>query len=251
MVMGIGQPTACGARLLLESVSVFREASGRKIPVTTGVGVRIEPGERVFLLGPNGAGKTSLLLSMVGAVPFEGRIEIGDLEVNRRTLDRVRKRIGFVFADPSDQLFLEEVAEEVAFGPRERGLADVDGRVAEALRSVALEHCIGRSPRDLSLGEQRRLAVATALALSPDVFLLDEPTAALDPRARQRVIEAIGGLAATIVIATHDLDAARQIGGRAVLLCEGRVIADGPCSEVLSNEALLDRAGLSVKGGRG
>lgn len=252
MVTVPSHPFIAGASLFLTNVSVWRETGGRKVSVTTDVTLRIQPGERVFLLGPNGAGKTSLLLAIVGAVPFDGGIALGNIEVTKGTLDRVRKHIGFVFADPSDQLFLDEVREEVAFGPHERGLADIDRRVVEALQAVSLEHCVGRSPRDLSLGEQRRLAIATALALSPDVFLLDEPTAALDPRGRQRVLEVIEGLPATIVIATHDLEAARQIGGRAVLLRHGRVIADGTCSEVLSDEGLLDRAGLSVRGmGRG
>src|SRR5207253_428435 len=156
-----------------------------------------------------------LLLSLVGAVRFEGRIDIGGMAVTPATLPDVRRRVGFVFADPSDQFFLDEVSTEVSFGPRERGLDEpsVKRRVAEALSAVGLSEYVGRSPDTLSLGEQRRLAIATVLAIEPDVLLLDEPTAALDPRARRTVLDVLAALPATVVIATHDLDAALELGG--------------------------------------
>lgn len=234
-----------GTSLDLQDVSVWRESGGKRTAVTRHVTISVKPGERVFLLGPNGAGKTSLLLAIVGAVPFEGRISVGSTVVEQHVIDTVRSRVAFVFADPSDQLFTDEVREEVRFGPRTQKLPDVEGRVTRALRAVDLEAYAGRAPSHLSLGEQRRLAIATALAVDPELLLLDEPTAALDPRARRRVLDGIGGLAATVVLATHDLDAARQLGGRVVLLNGGHAIADGPCEGILSDERLLDEAGLS------
>ena len=235
-----------GASLRLEGLRVFREAASARRVVVDGVTLRAAPGERLFLLGPNGAGKTSILLALVGAVPFEGRIAIGELEVSPRTIQDVRRAVGFVFADPSDQFFMSEVSAEVAYGPRTRGLdpVTVTARVEGALAAVRLSGFAGRSPDELSLGEQRRLAIATALAIEPDVFLLDEPTASLDPRARHAVLEAVARVPATVVVATHDLDAAYALDGRAVLIRDGRVVGDGRAREILKDAALLDAAGL-------
>jgi cobalt/nickel transport system ATP-binding protein len=237
-----------GAPIVLERLRVVRgEARARRVALEE-ISLAIAPGERVFLLGPNGAGKTSLLLALVGAVAFEGRVSIGGVEVARATLDGVRRRVGFVFADPSDQFFLEDVGDEVAFGPRQRGLgeAQVAVRVEQSLAAVGLSGHVGRSPGELSLGEQRRLAIATALAIEPEVLLLDEPTAALDPRARRAVLDVLSALPSTVVVATHDLDAALELGGRAVLVRDGRVIRDGRCSDVLVDGAALDAAGLAL-----
>lgn len=211
-----------------------------------GVSLRAEAGERVFLLGPNGAGKTTLLLALVGALPFEGTVEVGGVTLGPRTVDRIRQDVGFVFADPADQLFTDEVRREVAFGPESRRLdgGEVRERVDVALRAVCAEHLSGRSPAALSLGEQRRVALAAALAVRPSLLLLDEPTAALDPRARRTLLGVMETLDATLVVATHDLDAALALGGRVVLLRDGKVTSDGPAAAVLRDAALLDAAGL-------
>jgi cobalt/nickel transport system ATP-binding protein len=235
------------ASLSLENVEVFR-GDGADAHVVRGVTLEIRAGERVFLLGPNGAGKTSLLLSLVGAAHMAGRVRFGSLELGPKTLDAVRRRVGLVFADPRDQFFLNRVEDEVAFGPRERGLdeASVSERVAHALAAMDLEGYRNRAPDTLSLGEQRRLAIATMLAGKPEVLLLDEPTASLDPRARQRILRVIAGLSATVIVATHDLDAAFELGGRVLLLDEGRVVADGDARTLLVDAPLLEAAGLSL-----
>jgi cobalt/nickel transport system ATP-binding protein len=235
------------APISLENVEVFRgdEDGGH---VVRGVTLNIAAGERVFLLGPNGAGKTSLLLAMVGAARHAGRVRFGDVELGPKTLDAVRRSVGLVFADPRDQFFLNRVEDEVAFAPRERGLpeASVTERVAQALAAMDLGGYRDRAPDTLSLGEQRRLAIATMLAGRPDVLLLDEPTASLDPRARRRILDVIAGLSATIVVATHDLDAAFDLGGRVVLLDQGRVVADGDARALLVDAPMLEAAGLSL-----
>jgi cobalt/nickel transport system ATP-binding protein len=235
------------APLSLENVEVFRgDAADSR--VVRGVTLEIRAGERVFLLGPNGAGKTSLLLSLVGAARIAGRVRFGSLELGPKTLDEVRRRVGLVFADPRDQFFMSRVEDEIAFGPRERGLdqASVDERVEHALAAMDLEGFRNRAPDTLSLGEQRRLAIATMLAGKPEVLLLDEPTASLDPRARQRILHVMAGLSATVVVATHDLDAAFDLGGRVVLLDQGRVVADGDARTLLVDAPLLEAAGLSL-----
>jgi cobalt/nickel transport system ATP-binding protein len=237
------------AAIELEHVDVFRGEDGAR--VVEAATLTIGAGERLFLLGPNGAGKTSLLLAVVAATRFSGRIRVGDTELRADTassVEAVRRQVGFVFADPRDQFFMGRVSDEVAFGPKERGLAEpvVAERVARALAAVGLAELQGRAPDTLSLGEQRRLAVATMLAIEPEVLLLDEPTASLDPRARRQLLGVIAGLSSTVVVATHDLDAAYELGGRVLLLNDGRVVADGPAAEVLVSEALLERAGLGL-----
>jgi cobalt/nickel transport system ATP-binding protein len=236
-----------GARVEIERLRVFRGVAEARRVALDGATLQFEAGERVFLMGPNGAGKTSLLLALVGAAAFEGQVRIGGSAVTPSALPDIRRRVGYVFADPSDQFLLDEVHAEVAFGPRERGLdeAIVGARVHRALAAVRLTDHAGRHPGELSLGEQRRLALATVLATEPEVVLLDEPTAALDPRARRAVLEVIAALPATVVVATHDLDAATFLGGRAVLVDGGKVVAQGDARELLADPELLARAGLS------
>lgn len=237
-----------GATVTLRDARVEREdlLSGERRVVLEQIDLTLSAGERAALVGANGAGKTSLLLALVGAVPTAGSIAIDELKVTGRELRRLRERVGFVFADPSDQLFCETVRAEVAFGPRRRGVSDADAAqlVTKVLRAVGLEGTDGRSPLSLSLGEQRRLGLATALACDPALLLLDEPTASLDGRSRRLVLEALAQTEATLLIATHDLDAVLELDLRVVLIGKGRVLADGSASEVLSDAALLDRAGL-------
>lgn len=237
------------AALELSDLSVLRtDERGARVRAIEGLSLHVAAGERVALVGRNGAGKTSLLLGMVGALPTEGRIQVGDLELGRSTLEAVRRAVSFVFADPADQLFCATVADEIAFGPRHRALAPnlIEARVAAALRDVGLEGFEPRSPHALSLGQQRRVAIAAAMATQPDAILIDEPTAALDPVARRELIDLMRRLDATVVLATHDLDAVLDLGARTLVLDGGRSVALGPADAILGDEALLERAGLAL-----
>ncbi len=237
------------ASIYLDKVSVWREGTTRAPRlVVDKLSLDVDARERIALIGPNGAGKTSLLLAMVGAVPFEGRIAIGDRELTRKSLGALRRDVGFVFAEPGDQLFLPSVRDEVAFGPRQRGVpeAEIAARVADALAAVGLQGFDERTPGELSLGEQRRLAFATVLSYRPGVVLCDEPTASLDPLARKEMLATLSSVDATLVFATHDLDGARNVGARAVLMRAGRMVAAGAAEDVLSNRELLVAAGLDA-----
>lgn len=230
--------------IAIENVSVFRE----KRRVIHELSLAVGCGERVALIGANGAGKSSLLLALVGALPIEGKIRIADIELGERTLEDVRQRVGFVFAEPADQLFLGSVREEVELGPRLRGKSANEIRKS-ADRALAAVHLTGfdeRAPTSLSLGEQRRLALATVLSIDAGALLLDEPTASLDGRARREVLAAIRESRATTLFATHDLDAALELDARVVLLHDGRLVADGRASELLVDRETLDRAGLDL-----
>jgi len=212
-----------------------------------GIDLRITHGEAVAVVGANGAGKSTLLLHLCGALlPTAGQVRVGDVAVTRASLPRVRQSVGMVFQDPDDQLFMPTVREDVAFGPRNQGLApaDVERRVADALRTVGATHLADRPPYRLSGGEKRAVAIATVLAMAPDVLVMDEPTAGLDPRARRALIVLLRDFAHTRVIATHDLDLALDLCPRTVVLGDGRLLADGSTAVLLRDDALLERAGL-------
>jgi cobalt/nickel transport system ATP-binding protein len=207
-----------------------------------GVHLTVDAGERVAILGPNGAGKTTLVLTLNGILaPRAGTVTVGDLPVVKPNLGEIRRRVGIVFLDPDDQLFMPTVREDVAFGPANLGLrADaLDAAVAEALATVGMSDAADRSPHHLSFGERRRVALATVLAMQPDVLVLDEPSSNLDPVARRELAEIVLRLDVTVVLVTHDLPYALQLCDRAVVLDEGRLVADGPVTEVLSDEATM------------
>ncbi len=234
--------------LRLEGVQAVREdaLTGAKRTTVHDVSLSVRAGERVALVGANGAGKTSLLLALVGATEWNGRISIAGLELGKKTLQQVRRKLGFVFANPADQLFSDRVDSEVAFGPRARGLpdAEVERRVTRAMDLMGVSELSDHSPSALSLGEQRLVAMASVLACEPDVLLLDEPTASLDGRARRRLLHTLSGLETACVVATHDLDFALELEMRVVALREGRVVADGTAQDVLTDAELLERAAL-------
>jgi cobalt/nickel transport system ATP-binding protein len=236
--------------LTLSEVSVFRETDldGKPRRVIEALSLEVEPGERVALVGANGAGKSSLLLALVGALRIEGEIHVDGMKLESRTLEEIRQRVGFVFSEPADQLFSRNVREEVELGPRLRGSdsADARARADAALAMVGLTGFDERNPTSLSLGEQRRLALATVLSIEAGALLLDEPTASLDGRARREVLNAIRATGATTLFATHDLDAALDLEARVVLLAGGKLVADGPARELLVDVETLDRAGLDL-----
>jgi len=212
------------------------------------VSLAVPAGETLGILGANGAGKSTLLLHLNGLLRGAGEVRVGGARLTKSTLADIRARVGLVFQDSDDQLFMGTVFEDVAFGPRNQGFpeAEVAARVAEALRVVGLSDAAGRAPHHLSLGQKRRAALATVLSMDCEVLVLDEPTSGLDPRGRRRLIGYLRSLPQTRLIATHDLELALEICDRVVILEAGRVVAAGRPREVLRDEALMERTGLEV-----
>lgn len=212
-----------------------------------GVTFRVPHGEAVALVGANGAGKSTLLLHLNGCLPAtRGQIRIGEVLLTCQTAPLVRRAVGLVFQDPDDQLFMPTVAEDVAFGPLNAGLPpdEVESLVGRALERVGMAHVRERPPYRLSAGEKRAVAIATVLALSPDVLVMDEPSSNLDPRARRRLIGLLQSFEHTRIIATHDLELVVEVCARVILLDGGEVVADGPARELLNDEALMLAHGL-------
>jgi cobalt transport protein ATP-binding subunit len=207
-----------------------------------GVDLRLERGERVAVLGPNGAGKTTLVLHLNGILRGgRGRVAVAGLPVEGRDLREVRRRVGIVFQDPDDQLFMPTVGEDVAFGPRNLGLPEpeVVRRVADALAAVDMADAADRPPHHLSFGQRRRVAVATVLSMQPEVLVLDEPSSNLDPAGRRELAEVLEALPVTLLMVTHDLPYALQLCPRSVVLDGGVVVADGPTRDLLADPQLL------------
>jgi cobalt/nickel transport system ATP-binding protein len=219
--------------------------------VLAGLDLTVGHGERVAVLGPNGAGKTTLMLHLNGLLRGAGELEVAGLPVERDTLPALRARVGLVFQDPDDQLFMTTVAEDVGFGPRNLGFDDceVDRRTAVALRAVRMEHAAERAPHQLSMGERRRVAIAGVLAMDPRLLVLDEPSANLDPRARRELLDLLAGLDRTLLVVTHDLPFAAELCERAVILSRGRIVADGPCDALLADASLLAGHDLELPAG--
>jgi cobalt/nickel transport system ATP-binding protein len=207
-----------------------------------GVDLVVDAGERVAVLGPNGAGKTTFVLALNGInAARRGTVTVGGLAVEKANLAEIRRRVGIVFQDPDDQLFMPTVRDDVAFGPTNLGLrgADVDARTVEALEAVGMAHAAERSPHHLSFGERRRVALATVLAMRPDVLVLDEPSSNLDPVARRELAEIVVGLDVTTIMVTHDMPYALQLCARAVILDGGRIVADGATRDVMADRDLM------------
>ena len=207
-----------------------------------GLDLTIEAGERVAVLGPNGAGKTTLVLHLNGIhTATSGEVRISGLPVAKPQLKEIRRRVGIVFQDPDDQLFMPTVRDDVAFGPANLGLRgdELDRRVDEALAAVGMADCADRPPHHLSFGQRRRVAAATVLAMRPDILVLDEPSSNLDPAARREFADIVRSLDMTTLMVTHDLPYALELCERAVILDEGRVVADGPTRDLLVDDDLM------------
>ncbi len=210
--------------------------------VLDGLSVSIAEGERVALLGPNGSGKTTFVLHLNGLLTLQtGAIRIGELDMTDANLPEIRRRVGAVFQDADDQLFMQSVRDDVSFGPANLGVprADLDAVVERALGQVGAGSLIDRTPHHLSGGEKRRVAIATVLAMEPHALVLDEPTSGLDPVGRRELAELLAGLPQTQLVVTHDLPFALQTCPRSMIVSGGRVVADGPTHEILSNAELL------------
>ncbi|HEX5621686.1 MAG TPA: ATP-binding cassette domain-containing protein [Solirubrobacteraceae bacterium] len=215
-----------------------------------GVDLSVRHGERVAVLGPNGAGKTTLMLHLNGLLAGDGSLSVAGIDVRGGDTRALRARVGLVFQDPDDQLFMPTVREDVAFGPLNLGFDDVETRVDSALRTVRMLDAADRAPHQLSLGQRRRVAIATVLAMDPRLLVLDEPSASLDPRSRRELLEMLGRLEQTMLVVTHDLLFAAELCDRAVILSAGRIVADGRCLDILRNEELLAAHDLELPLGR-
>lgn len=249
----------------------YRYADGMQ--ALAGISLEVARAETVAIVGPNGAGKTTLMLHLNGILPQAraswwakvshghshsengtiataptGGVWIDGIKVEPKALHDIRKRVGLLFQDPDDQLFALSVIEDVAFGPINQGMSREEAHkwAMECLQLVGLEHLANRSPNHLSFGERKRVCLAGVLACRPTIIVMDEPTANLDPRARRRFIELTASLNMTKVIVTHDLEMVLEICERAILIDEGRVVADGNPSELFSNKELVEKHGLEV-----
>ncbi|MDI6739861.1 MAG: ABC transporter ATP-binding protein [Candidatus Edwardsbacteria bacterium] len=208
----------------------------------------IGKGEKAAVVGANGAGKSTLLLHLNGLLSGSGSVSVMGTPIARRSLNSVRRQVGLLFQDPDDQLFSPTVFDDVSFGPLAHGLPEAEARqrTAEALEQVGLSGYERRSPHHLSYGEKKRVALATVLAMWPRILALDEPTANLDPRSRRHLLDILKQYDGTLVIATHDLEAALALCSRAIVLDKGTIACDGRVSDLLSDAGLMERTGLEV-----
>jgi cobalt/nickel transport system ATP-binding protein len=207
-----------------------------------GVDLHVHRGERVALLGPNGAGKTTLVLHLNGILAAgAGSVEVSGLPVNRDNIPEIRRRVGIVFQDPDDQLFMGTVRQDVGFGPANLGLKgdELEFRVQRALEQVGMAEYADRPPHHLSFGQRRRVAVATVLAMEPEILVLDEPSSNLDPASRRELADILRSLDVTVLMVTHDLPYALELCPRSVVLSDGYVVADGSTYDVLTDQELM------------
>jgi cobalt/nickel transport system ATP-binding protein len=212
-----------------------------------GVDLTVEEGATVGVVGANGAGKSTLMLHLNGILDGGAAVEIFGERIPRGNVQQIRRRVGLVFQDPDDMLFMPRLDDDVAFGPRNLGLPEneVAARVREALAATGLEGYEKRSPHHMSLGERRRASLAAALALKPDVLALDEPTANLDGRGRRELAELLASLGGTKIIASHDLAFVERLCSEVAVLAGGKVVAAGPARGILTDKALLREYALS------
>lgn len=207
----------------------------------------VNQGESVGLIGPNGAGKSTLLLHLNGIIQSNGSVKVMGMTAKGNNLKNIRSKIGLVFQDPNDQLFSPTVFDDVAFGPLNMGLSpdEVRQRVDQALGSVGMTDYEQRSSHHLSIGEKKRIAIATVLSMSAEILVLDEPTSNLDYRSKRSLIKLLKHLPMTKIIATHDLNVVKTLCQRTILLNEGHVIFDGPTEVILADAPLLEAHGIA------
>jgi cobalt/nickel transport system ATP-binding protein len=223
---------------------VYAYPDGRQ--ALEGVSLTVREGEKVAVTGPNGAGKSTLCLHLNGILNGDGMVRVMGMEVTDSHLGAIRAKVGLVFQNPDDQLFSPTVFEDVAFGPLHTGLpeGEVRRRVCWALAQVGMEGFEDRMPHHLSLGERKRIAIATVLSMDPAILVLDEPTSELDPRSRRSLIQLLRELPQTMLVASHDMRLIRDLCPRTVILDEGRIVADGSTNRLLADVELLERHGL-------
>jgi cobalt/nickel transport system ATP-binding protein len=224
----------------------FAYPDGRQ--VLRGVTLQVPPDKKMALVGPNGAGKSTLLLHLNGILQGDGEITVANISIPDGDLGAVRAAVGFVFQNPDDQLFSPTVFDDVAFGPLHMGLPEeeVRSRVNEALMTVDMPEYTNRVSHHLSLGEKKRIAIATVLSMKPEILVLDEPTAGLDPRARRNLINYLRDLPMTMLVSTHDMAMVAELFRRMAVMDGGKIVAQGNTSEILANKDLLARHGLEL-----
>jgi cobalt transport protein ATP-binding subunit len=213
------------------------------------VNLTIGQGEKVALVGPNGAGKSTLILHLngiFGSNDGSGGVRVMGQALSKDNLGMIRAQVGLVFQDPDDQLFSPTVFDDVAFGPLHMGFPEdeVRRKVAWALEQVGMSDYAERVSHHLSIGEKKRVAIATVLSMSPEILVLDEPSAGLDPRARRSLIYLLNDMTQTILVSTHDMRLVEELFPRIVIMDEGRIVADGPTALLLDDEELLEAHGL-------
>ncbi|MCX5831975.1 MAG: ABC transporter ATP-binding protein [Deltaproteobacteria bacterium] len=214
-----------------------------------GISFRITHGESVGIVGANGAGKSTLLLHMNGyLLPTSGTVNIGDLSVTKKSRQDIRRKVGIVFQNPDDQLFMPTVFDDVAFGPLNLGMDEtsVRERVNEALRLVNSLDLCDKPPHHLSCGQKSAVAIAAVMSMEPDILVMDEPAANLDPKSRRSLITLLKTFAHSKIIASHDLDLILDVCKRCIVIKDGAVVADGPSTEILANQTLLEENNLEL-----
>ena len=211
-----------------------------------GVSLNLSRGDKVALVGPNGAGKSTLMLHLNGILTGKGEINIGNMRLMPDNLPVIRALVGLVFQNPDDQLFSPTVFEDVAFGPLHMGLPEdeVRARVDEALEMVRMSAYRERLSHHLSVGEKKAISIATVLSMRPQILVLDEPSAGLDPRARRRLINLLRDFPITMLVSTHDMAMVKELFPRTVVMDEGLIVADGLTKDILNDETFLNAHGL-------
>lgn len=230
----------------VENVSFAYE---KQNPVLKNISFTAEEKDSIGLIGANGVGKSTLLKLLVGLnLNYEGSIRIGDIPLEKNTLGKIREKAGYVFQDSDSQLFMSKVYEDVAFAPRNYGLKDdeVEKRVAEALEMVHISHLKDKHTYKLSGGEKKLVSIAAILSMMPDIILMDEPSAALDPKNRRNLIHILNEFGQLKIIASHDLDFIWDTCDRTILMADGEIICDNDTKEILSDEKLLEENGLEL-----
>jgi cobalt/nickel transport system ATP-binding protein len=213
-----------------------------------GISFKQSSGEKVALVGHNGSGKSTLLLNLIGILNGEGNIRVAGLELTEENLPIIRSKVGLVFQNPDDQLFSPTVFADVAFGPIHLGYSEEETikRVESALSAVGMSDYSNRLSYHLSAGEKKRISIATVLSMDPDIIVLDEPTAGLDPKARRSLINLLRDLPQGMLVATHDLLMVKELFPRTIILHQGTIAADGPTQTILGDTALLETHGLEM-----
>ena len=213
------------------------------------ISLEIKEGSTVAIVGANGAGKSTLLNLLVGIHQTkEGEIEIANIPLCKDRLDEIRRGVGFVFQNPDDQLFMARVYDDIAFGPKNFGysVSQVEEMVSSAIKTLKIEHLKDRAPHKLSGGEKRNVALAAVLSMDPEILLLDEPTSFLDPKSRRNLINILGSLKHTKIIATHDLDLVLDLCERVIILKNGEIFADGKPRQLFNNPEAMEQCGMEI-----